>query len=303
MRENQETRGGAWIIYGHGVHVPFWLRDLLMGPVEGKVFAVFQDVIDVKALDLLVGVASARVQPNPVTVITDLGIDFRQLTKIGDGVQISSGEIAVGQNIFIGYNESDLWASEPLHGPVNAPGLRPLIRFLKTLIKEDGRMEGAGPVIDYMMADHYPRAMGVPPPVRIYYEPLRKLMRHQASSILGGMRGLVGLGPGLTPSGDDVLIGFLAARSLLNGALHGTDICLDTFRRGIPLFRGRTTLLSEELLYWASRGQFGKPITDMMNSLADGDVSGVRASAIRMMTQFGATSGTDTLIGIVAGMS
>ena len=300
----QGAKSNGFAVHGHGVHVPFWLRDLMVEPVEGRVFAAFRDVVNVKAFGFLIGIASARIQPNPITIVTDLEVDFKRLTNFGDKVLISNDDLVIAQKIFVGYDESNLWVSEPLHGYVDALRLIPSVHALKTLIKENGRMEGAGPVIDYIMKeDYYPSLESVPKPVRTYLEPLRKLMRCQASSIFDGIVGLIGLGPGLTPSGDDVLMGFLAARTFLNSASDATDIYLDAFRSEFPLFCGRTTLLSEELLYWASRGQFSKLITDIMNSIADGDIPGMRASALNMMTQFGATSGTDTLIGIVAGLS
>ncbi len=299
----QGAKSNGFEVHGHGVYVPFWLRDLIVEPVEGRVFAAFRDVVNVKALGFLIGIASARIQPNPITIVTDLEVDFKHLTNFGDKVLISNGDIVIARKIIVSYDESNIWVSEPLHGHVDALRLIPSVHALKTLIKENGRMEGAGPVIDYIMKEDYPSPESVPKPIRTYYQPLRKLMRCQAPSILDGIVGLIGLGPGLTPSGDDLLMGFLAARTLLNGASDTTDIYLDVFRSEFPLLCGRTTLLSEELLYWASRGQFSKLMTDIMNSIADGDISGVRASALNMMTQFGATSGTDTLIGIVAGLS
>jgi Protein of unknown function (DUF2877) len=66
---------------------------------------------------------------------------------------------------------------------------------------------------------------------------------------------LIGLGPGLTPEGDDLLAGALALSAVLHGPLHGV----------LPRdLRARTTKLSATLLELAARGAVMEPVHGLL---------------------------------------
>lgn len=109
--------------------------------------------------------------------------------------------------------------------------------------------------------------------------------------------GLLGLGPGLTPAGDDVLAGALAALFLLlppraarAGAWAGLDRVVGESAAA------RTTTLSAALLGCARRGQVAAPAADLLRALTgDGDV-GLTARALVLV---GHSSGRDLAAGIL----
>jgi hypothetical protein len=103
---------------------------------------------------------------------------------------------------------------------------------------------------------------------------------------------LIGLGIGLTPSGDDFLVGLLAG-------LEATD---DPRRHALAaaIVReapGRTTEFGAALLEHACRGEFSQRLHDVLIAVAAGDSVGLRY-AIARATAYGATSGADTLAGL-----
>ena len=108
--------------------------------------------------------------------------------------------------------------------------------------------------------------------------------------------GLMGLGVGLTPSGDDYLVGLLAG-------MEATD---DPPRHGLaaviaghaPL---RTTAIGAAALGQASRGAFAERLHDVLVALARGRPDQLAAPIERAMT-YGATSGSDTLVGLFAAL-
>lgn len=104
---------------------------------------------------------------------------------------------------------------------------------------------------------------------------------------------LAGLGPGLTPSGDDVLVGCLLAFAVLpaDGA--------DTLRRAIvSAAGGRTTRISAAYLDAAARGEASEAWHQLLAALAVNDAGRI-ASATRGVMTFGETSGSDMLAGFV----
>jgi len=110
----------------------------------------------------------------------------------------------------------------------------------------------------------------------------------------------LGRGPGLTPSGDDVLVGALAA-SWSVGAIaaeHSEDLtsALETQARR------RTTDVSVEYLHYACRGMATGAVRALLTALAERDLTSV-IGAVARLRRFGHTSGMDTLLGIVIALT
>ncbi len=114
--------------------------------------------------------------------------------------------------------------------------------------------------------------------------------------------GLVGLGPGLTPSGDDVLAGLLLALRLLGGAIRGGTRAVwlaDWLGAAVTSDAGdRTTSVSATLLYCAARGQAAAEVAAVLRAFAGQEPAG-RAAARLLAT--GHTSGADLAWGLAAG--
>jgi hypothetical protein len=106
---------------------------------------------------------------------------------------------------------------------------------------------------------------------------------------------LLGLGPGLTPAGDDILCGCLAGLRLLGRrAGHSWDIDLEAFGASIVASaRDRTTTLSRTLLARAAAGVVVEPLLAVLLSLGgDGAIGGLDA-----LLSIGHSSGRDMLAG------
>jgi len=103
-------------------------------------------------------------------------------------------------------------------------------------------------------------------------------------------RCLAGLGPGLTPSGDDVLAGVLLIARLLWGAAAEGRL-LRCARRA------DTSELSAAFLLWAARGQSLAPVHGLLQAATEGR----RTDAFRfagLLAHVGASSGADLCLGM-----
>lgn len=113
---------------------------------------------------------------------------------------------------------------------------------------------------------------------------------------------LVGLGPGLTPSGDDVLSGLLIALRLLGGVIPGGTKAVwlaDWLGAAVTSFAGdRTTALSATLLHCAARGQAAAEVAAVLHGFAGQEPL---LPAIRKLLVTGRTSGADLAWGLSAG--
>jgi Protein of unknown function (DUF2877) len=116
---------------------------------------------------------------------------------------------------------------------------------------------------------------------------------HRASRLsppYGSVHNLIGLGPGLTPSADDFLIGALA----MLDALEQTNMHA-ALGQAVIATAGRTSPLSASLLRAAAAGHVGENLHTMVAAVIAGDAEAALAAAARI----GHTSGWDALAGAV----
>ncbi|MEX1171944.1 MAG: DUF2877 domain-containing protein [Chloroflexota bacterium] len=118
------------------------------------------------------------------------------------------------------------------------------------------------------------------------------ITRGDGSAALRAARGLIGLGPGLTPSGDDALAGVEAALHAVGhpvaGFLQAATADLDA----------RTTTVSAAMLRHAARGDAAERVHVLLRALLSGPDAGL-PDAIGAAVRWGATSGSDLLAGVV----
>lgn len=107
---------------------------------------------------------------------------------------------------------------------------------------------------------------------------------------------LLGFGPGLTPSGDDVLVGLLTALSVLGSRLPDRAVWAREARalvRPVVAAAGqRTTALSTTLLRWAVRGVATEALLNVLWNLDD-------EQRVEELLDLGHSSGSDMLTGAV----
>lgn len=111
-------------------------------------------------------------------------------------------------------------------------------------------------------------------------------------SLTALVRRLVGAGPGLTPSGDDVLCGVLLGLRLLGRARD-----LPRLWDAVAPRLSATTTLSAALLTEAVQGYAVPPLIDLGEALVADDAGGVAAAAARVLA-VGHTSGAELLAGL-----
>jgi hypothetical protein len=124
-------------------------------------------------------------------------------------------------------------------------------------------------------------------------------LRHQDQSVWSsGVEALLGVGPGLTPAGDDVLTGLLLAlQSDREAPLSALPGLLTLIRERAP---SRTTLYGASALHAACLGQAPEVVVAALAALFHNP--GAVAQGLEALTAIGATSGFDTLQGLSAGL-
>ncbi len=111
---------------------------------------------------------------------------------------------------------------------------------------------------------------------------------------------LTGLGPGLTPSGDDFLIGLLSALWFFKG-IRPAESLLQALRPEIRLRLGGTTPVSAAFLGEAAEGRFGERICGFWTGIGQGSWDQALQD-LTAVARTGHSSGTDTLGGMIFGL-
>ncbi len=134
----------------------------------------------------------------------------------------------------------------------------------------------------------------------------KSIQTHNIALARRGIEGLLGLGPGSTPSGDDFLCGFFMALHMCEPSFFGlalhtylyaiTSILSDFLRNTKPA----TTDISLQLLGLASKGLFSQPLIaiakDFSRHVAD-------KASWEAIADFGHSSGLDTGLGFLFAFS
>jgi len=136
-------------------------------------------------------------------------------------------------------------------------------------------------------------------------ESLSKVLRRfTRGGDVGGLAALVGLGEGLTPSGDDVIVGVLGG---LDAAREASPLAAPARASLVEALAGRvareTTLPSAQMIEAAAEGLYAEPVLDVLHVLADvkRTPAALERSAAALLA-LGHRSGRDTLRGIAAGL-
>lgn len=110
---------------------------------------------------------------------------------------------------------------------------------------------------------------------------------------------MIGLGPGVTPSGDDILIGFLAGLWSVSGQDERQLAFIRSFGDELVHLAKGTSEISRTYIYHATQGQFSSALSHLAEAIATGN--GLAASAQSAM-RLGHSSGTDSVTGLLIGL-
>jgi hypothetical protein len=128
----------------------------------------------------------------------------------------------------------------------------------------------------------------------------RATERGDAGAAVSALSALVGLGAGLTPAGDDFIVGYLAALWSRSRREPGIAALLRALALPIGRLSLHTNAISRQMLLDALQGQFAERLTDVVRCICDGgDIAGASMRALEV----GHSSGADALCGLLFGYS
>lgn len=122
------------------------------------------------------------------------------------------------------------------------------------------------------------------------------------STAASSVAALIGLGSGLTPSGDDLLVGYLAGLWCAVQGRRERAAFLSRLGEVVIRLSAQTTDISRAYLCHAARGQVSSRLANLAEAICRGENSDRLLNTLESAMQVGHTSGMDAATGLLIGL-
>jgi len=259
--------------------------------VTGQVLNTFSNSFYLKTGSGDLVFVTNRSVRSPITINLETTHNLERLARPKELVHVRGSEIQIGEDCIIELDEASLYQSRSGFPSELGPQLARIEKSLRVVSFILRIVDTSQSVLD-------PRALahgGMVDFVSSGIIPLRR----------PGMEGqfreaalkIVGLGSGFTPSGDDVLGGFLLAYNSLAKAIGRVSILLDS-----QLLEEKTNWISAKLLDYTQRLIFDEQLQRFIDSVFSEDKD-APTIALETLLPRGHTSGIDIALGAILALS
>lgn len=279
---------------------------------DGEVHSVFERTFNILFGDELVGVARSDATRSPIDLITDIS-PSESMSSLGVLVGMPVGKtndrLLIGEVLEISLNGAEIWRPRTrVDGQPTFEHVKKNLKTVERFVAGKGGREGLGQLLFHIGRI----AVGKKPSTSDFNRAAKATLPHLIDlfkAIKSGSindvkkisRNLVGLGPGLSPSADDALVGLMVAFWWSTGSLGGDIGRVKKINEAIVSYAGKTTLLSQQLLRHAARGETNEAVEALLDAIFLGKTEDVEAGAEKVL-RIGETSGMDMMVGLLLGL-
>ena len=270
---------------------------ILLANTHGEVLAVFRRSFYIRFGDGVVCVGPEGLRRGPLNALCTLA---DQLTWPSWGLVPGARVSRTGSTLRVGRDPAFDFAGAQIWQPPVAPAFsQATLQSGLALLAASARQRAPGGLGALLSALPGPfDETSADPLLQAALPPIRAIRSWMGAALAGSpappppVESLVGLGPGLTPSGDDFLCGVMTALHYLG---HAT-IAQRLARRTLPVAARDTNLISAAYLRCASAGHASIVLFDALESLVVGGDAHL-ARRLDAVHAVGHTSGWDSLAG------
>lgn len=243
--------------------------------------------------------------------------DFSKLTlkkviNVGDSVDIDSDSLRISNRCFeVLFQSASIWSPEfrlPIEKK-DIPVIRSHIGYIEQQLSQRKNLDGLAPLIRYI-----PQILGNISSANMHFGLFKQIAYDSLCLIVNSIRSqdkyaltrsmkkLTGLGVGLTPSGDDVLMGLFATLSI---TMKGTnrDWLVNAYRNVLIQIRELTNEVSLSYLNAIRDGYYPERFSNLVSAIIRSGKPKDIYSPLEEMLQWGSTSGSEIILGILLGFS
>jgi hypothetical protein len=262
-------------------------------PKQGYVAALFEHSFYIKIISKWACIGPSSLPLGPLNLRTNAPNNINWGAsgfQIDDPVKISATYIQIRNRYAFSYLDAEPWQPEPiinLNKTTTQAGLT-------TFTTQACDMAPAEGLASFIFSDNRSDAT-LPTAAQAIIE-IREFLRDQdisSKSILKPVTSLIGLGPGLTPSGDDFLGGIMIMLSLLK-----QDDKINRLAGAIEIAASATNDISRAHLKAAAQGLGAEPLHATIGDITSNRGRELQVS-LKRLNAIGHCSGWDALAGAV----
>ncbi len=265
-------------------------------PQRARVHSVFARVINVEfGAYRLMALAHRSADDAPDSIVVDLDAWSALNVEPGTEVQLSGDRIDIGEHLSIAVVDARRWRARLSPYAQDETTLRTNLPVARNHLEHHGsglvfrRSSACGLTgLDRAVAAAFGNnSDGL----------CRALASGNNALTTEHVGALVGLGPGLTPSGDDFLLGLLAALNIPGSPAHA---CRGIGAHVVECAARQTPLISAAALRHAAAGRVRASVISLCDTLMHGS-STTLMQALDAVMRIGSSSGSEIALGVLAG--
>lgn len=271
-----------------------WIEEKLAQDLKGKicyanVLSVHKSVLNLKWGNRLITVATGETEGAADEIVLETQEDFMDMQILPEAVfQIKDGAIK-GDMLTVDFSGAKPY--KLMHQIKYSVPDEKLLTELEQWIYQNGN---ASSLYNGYFNQPEDSALG-----RYFKDEMKKLKEAAATAVreelLHQMMEMCGAGIGLTPSADDFIAGVL----LIFYAYEPLDEKM--YQKSVASVQKKTVSISGYMLANAAKGRGRSSELKLLEAISAKDKSGIE-KYLEEVKDFGSTSGTDTLIGMVFGL-
>jgi hypothetical protein len=274
-----------------------FIKEINNSTFTGFVHSTFSRTFNIKCFENgdLYTIACNRLDNGPNTLIVDIDNMKPMKIETNDRVFVEENLLYIGDQLTISIDRAGKWESVLSTYPCNVDILKRNLMKMKDIINIHG--VGGGMKKNIITLNPFEAEVSNMLENRTLLL-LNELLNGRISSALPHAVSLIGLGPGLTPSGDDFLTGLFTIFNMKNSPFYPYRLfCEDVIKKAKTL----TNDISYMTLKKAAFGKVRESIISLLNSLLVEDEEDLILSLNKLLN-IDSSSGTDIALGIVFGM-
>ncbi len=277
--------------------VAVFRRSFYIRTTTGRLFCIGGPGLGLGPLNLIVGDYPDRGKPGGWSTIA---------VENGDRAVARRGILRIGRTIALDGAKLVGWSPESRPGPLSPVGMGPGLSRVISRARAGAPSEGLGTIIPRLAGNHRNSSrLKAANPVATAAIPAIDSLESWLNIVLAvgrdayppfpdKARSLIGLGPGLTPSGDDFLGGLMIGL----GNLGKADIVQAIWLGLQPDLTSRTNLISIAHLEAAAAGMGHCAVHKLLLALRNAEIPAIDR-AVTDISAIGHCSGWDTIAGLV----
>lgn len=274
----------------------------------GKVHSIFKRVINFQSADnKLYSILKQDLDNGPyaIRLATNDSIGFLDLDiNKGDLVFLRNNRLEISNKLFVNLEKGELWGPKKL--AINLHQCKSAFQKNLNVYHELLQANTAWGGAKYYYAKNHLSQLCKPNVTLIEKELEKRIgfflscLDQEPKILQESVQALIGLGNGLTPSGDDFLIGFITVLNLIDEEkMQMTFAKLTNLLKNMDL---STTDISVTMLKASIEGRAREKLLNFVNCLCTTQNEDILIDSIEKFFSIGSLSGTDMATGVVTGL-